>query len=121
MPELKVDPGLVARCGLYCGACGSYQKGRCPGCHDNTKATWCKVRHCCDERSFATCADCQEHSDPNHCRHFNNFFSKVMAVFFNSNRQACILKIRELGVDDYAAFMAERGLQRLPRRGPAPK
>jgi len=35
----------------------------------------------------------------------------------NSNRQACVLKIRELGLDGYAAFMAERKRQTLPRRG----
>ena len=62
MPEqtaaLEPKAELVARCGLYCGACGSYLKGRCPGCRENVKATWCKVRACCGEHSYASCADC---------------------------------------------------------------
>jgi len=32
MKEIIADEKLVAKCGLYCGACGAYLKGRCPGC-----------------------------------------------------------------------------------------
>ena len=117
MKEISVDENLVAHCGLYCGACPSYLKGRCPGCHENTKATWCGVRTCCGEHSYETCADCKELTDPNDCAKFNNFFSKVIGFVLNSTRQACVLKIRELGADGYAAFMTERKRQTLPRRG----
>lgn len=116
MKEIVQDNSLVAYCGLYCGACGSYLKGRCPGCHENAKAGWCNVRSCCGEHHYASCADCKEFTDPNDCKKFNNFFSRVMGSILNSNRHACVLKIRELGVDGYAAFMTERKLQRLPRR-----
>lgn len=117
MKEIVANKDLVAYCGLYCGACGSYLKGRCPGCHENTKATWCKIRSCCMESSFLSCADCKEHGDPNQCRHFNNIFSKVAALIFNSNRAACICKIRELGIDGFAEHMAENKKQTMPRRG----
>jgi hypothetical protein len=40
MKEVLVNKDLVAHCGLYCGACGAYLKGRCPGCHENVKAGW---------------------------------------------------------------------------------
>jgi hypothetical protein len=43
--------------------------------------------------------------------------STVIGVVLNSDRRACVLKVRELGLDGYAAFMAERGRQTLPRRG----
>ena len=43
MQSITVDPELVGYCGLYCGACGKYLNGKCRGCHDNVKATWCKV------------------------------------------------------------------------------
>ena len=52
MKEIISDPKLVAFCGLYCGACKAYLKERCPGCHDNEKATWCKVRTCCLENGI---------------------------------------------------------------------
>jgi len=117
MKEVVADSKLVAHCGLYCGACSSCLKGRCPGCHENQKAGWCRVRTCCIEHSFATCADCKEHSDPNACRAFNNFFSRAIGFFLNSDRKACIEKVRALGPEGYAAFMAEHRLQKLPRRG----
>lgn len=116
MNEIVADKNLVAYCGLYCGACGSYLKGRCPGCHENTKAKWCKIRTCCVERSFASCADCTEFSDPNACAKFNNLIARLFGVLFNSNRQACVLKIREIGLDGYAALMTELERQSLPRR-----
>jgi len=39
MKTITSNAELVAYCGLYCGACGAYLKGRCPGCHENKKAT----------------------------------------------------------------------------------
>ncbi len=116
MKEVTASKDLVAYCGLYCGACGAYLKGRCPGCHDNVKARWCKIRSCCLEHSYATCADCRDFEDPGDCGRFNNLIAKVFAVLFNSNRRACVLKIRELGTDGFARHMAERGTQSLPRR-----
>jgi hypothetical protein len=117
MQEVKANPRLVAHCGLYCGACRSYLKGGCPGCSDNSKAAWCGVRRCCQENAYASCADCQNYCDPRDCRLFDNFISRAIGLVLNSNRRACILRIRDLGHDGYAAFMTERGLQTLPRRG----
>jgi hypothetical protein len=116
MSEIKVDPTLIAHCGLYCAACRKYLQGRCPGCHENKKASWCTVRSCCMEHHYASCADCKEHPDPMSCRLFNNFIARVFGFVFRSNRAACISKIRELGPSGFASFMAERGLQSLPRR-----
>ena len=111
------DPDLIAHCGLYCGACRSFLKGRCSGCHENTKATWCMVRACCGEHSYSSCADCTELTDPNQCAKFNNFFSKAIGLVLNSNRQACVNMIREVGYEGFAEFMAANRQQTLPRRG----
>ncbi|HKJ91629.1 MAG TPA: DUF3795 domain-containing protein, partial [Longimicrobiales bacterium] len=116
MKEITVDRELVAYCGLYCGACRSYLKGRCPGCHENVKAKWCGIRTCAGERGYATCAECTEFADPNDCRTFNNPIARVFGFVFNSDRRACVLQVRELGVEGHAAFMAGRGRQSLPRR-----
>ena len=115
MKEITSDPALVAYCGLYCGACGAYRKERCPGCHGNEKASWCKVRACCIEHGFASCADCREFPDPNDCRKFNNFISKVFAFIFRSNRAACISQIRQLGVGGHADEMARQKRQSIKR------
>jgi len=83
---VKNDPQLIAYCGLYCGACGKYQKEKCPGC---------------------------KQIQGKHCRKFNNPISKVFAFIFGSNREKCILSIRENGAIWYAAHMAETGQQSL--------
>ena len=116
MKEIKSDPNLVAYCGLYCGACRSYLKGRCPGCHDNEKATWCKIRVCCKDNQYSSCADCKEFSDPNECKFFNNFMSKIFAFIFRSNRAACIRRIKEIGIQAYADNMAEQKLQSIRKK-----
>ena len=113
MKTIIADKSLVAYCGLYCGSCKKYLTEKCPGCHQNDKATWCKIRSCCMERGYASCADCTEFSDPMACKKFNNFISKIFAMIFKSDRAACIAKIRETGYEGFAAFMAENKLQSI--------
>ena len=75
MEQIDADVNLVARCGLYCGACGAHRKGRCPGCQQNHKAAWCKVRSCCHANHYAYCADCTEYPNPRDCPKFNNIIA----------------------------------------------
>ncbi len=111
MKPIIADKSLVAYCGLYCGACKKHLSGSCPGCHENSKASWCKIRSCNIEHSYSSCAECKEFSNPMDCRKFNNFFSKVFALIFKSDRAACIARIRETGYEEFAKYMAENGLQ----------
>jgi len=115
MKPITADAKLVAYCGLYCGACGAYLKGRCPGCHENKRATWCKVRSCCAARQYASCADCQQHGEPRDCRLFNNLIAKLFGLIFRSDRSACIRQIKELGVQGHAESMAELKQQTIKR------
>jgi hypothetical protein len=115
MKEIVSNPDLVAYCGLYCGACKRYLKDNCPGCHENEKAQWCKLRSCCMSENYASCADCTQFVDPNDCAKFNNFISKIFGLLFRSDRGACIAKIREMGIPEYADFMAGEKLQSLRR------
>jgi len=115
MREIVSDPKLVARCGLYCGACGSYLRGRCPGCLENEKAKWCKVRSCCAERKFVTCADCTEYPDPRVCKDFNNFMARLFGFLLRSDRAACIEQIRRLGVQGHADEMSRERRQTIRR------
>ncbi len=115
MKEIISDASLVAYCGLYCGACRAYLKERCPGCHDNEKATWCKIRSCCIENQYSTCADCRQFTDPNDCRIFNNLISKIFSLIFRSNRAACILQIRDIGTHGHADRMTGLRIQSIKR------
>ena len=106
MKEIVSNPNLVAYCGLYCGACRKYLNEKCPGCHENKGATWCKIRSCCTESHFSSCADCNQFQDPTECRKFNNVISKIFGLIFRSDRAACITQIREIGVQGHADKMA---------------
>jgi hypothetical protein len=115
MKPIIADTDLIAFCGLYCGACKKHLRETCPGCASNEKATWCKVRSCCLEHGYRSCADCTEVDDVVDCKLLNGFAAKVFAVFFRSNRPACLARIREGGYQAYADHMAERGIQSIPR------
>ena len=109
MPEILASLDHIAYCGLYCGSCRSLRKGKCPGCHDNVKASWCKIRACCMERCFASCADCTDFENVRDCKKLNNIISKIFALAFKTNRPGSIESIRESGYDSFARAMAENG------------
>ena len=110
MKEILVNPELVSYCGLYCGSCGKYLKDKCPGCAENQKATWCKIRKCCIEKDIKSCAQCDEFSDVKDCKMFDNFVARMFEFVFKSDRKAGIKMIKELGYEDFAKFMAENKL-----------
>jgi len=113
--EIIVDKNLIAYCGLYCGACTRYLKGKCPGCKENEKASWCKIRKCCIEHEFNSCADC--HIMPlNDCKTYNNFMAKVFGFIFNSDRAACIARIKETNYEEFAKEMAEKKVMTIKKR-----
>ena len=115
MKPIVADVNLIACCGLYCGACGAYRRGRCPGCRENQKASWCGVRRCCRETNRSTCADCAEHADPRDCKQYNHWIARLFGWVFRSDRRACILQIRQLGPQGHAETMAAQQRQSLPR------
>lgn len=113
MKQIIADPGLIAYCGLYCGACKAYLKEKCLGCHQNEKASWCKVRTCCTEQGYTTCADCQLVDNLTDCKKLNNLIAKFFALVFRSDREACLRFIAEQGPEAYAAHMAEHRIVAL--------
>ena len=114
MNDITTDIHAIAACGLYCGACRKYRNGKCPGCHKNEKASWCKIRRCCIERGYHTCAECDK--DITTCPLHNTFISKVFALIFRSDRPACISYIRQHGEQAYAEEMTRRGQQTMKRQ-----
>ena len=115
MKEIVADPNLVAYCGLYCGACKKYLMDKCPGCHENEKATWCQVRSCCMENSYATCADCGIMNDIADCKEYNSFMAKLFGFIFRSDREGCIRRIQGIGVEQFATKMAEKQMMTIRR------
>ena len=115
MKEITADRKLIAYCGLYCGACRKYIKEKCPGCQKNEKASWCKVRICCMENSYKSCADCQIVSDLKDCKKLNNFIAKLFALILRSDRNTCIEFIREKGYDEFAQEMSEKKMMTIKK------
>jgi hypothetical protein len=114
MRDIVADTNLVAYCGLYCGACKKYLSEKCPGCHENEKASWCKVRACCMEHNYATCADCQL-KDLSECKEFNSFMAKLFGFIFRSDRAACIRLIQEKGLVEYTAHMTQNRIMTMKK------
>lgn len=115
MKEIISDTERVACCGLYCGACRTYIYEKCKSCRDDESHSWCKIRACCSEKGIHTCAECQEHPDPNTCRKYNNFISKVFGFIFKSDRATGIRMIREKGLQAFADHMASAKLQAIKK------
>ena len=114
MKNIEADKKLIAACGLYCGACRKYLSEKCPGCHVNEKATWCKTRSCAIGNGYHSCAECSK--DVTECRIYANFIGKICAFLFKSDRPACIRYIREYGEQAFAEEMAKRKCQTIKRK-----
>lgn len=112
--QIEVSRDLIARCGLYCGACVKYLNGKCPGCRKNQKATWCKTRLCSSSQGYHTCADCPR--DVAQCETYSNWIAKLCSFIFRSNRVACINRIREIEGDAFAREMAEKRMFSIKRK-----
>lgn len=113
MRPITANKDNIATCGLYCGACRKYLVEKCPGCRENKKATWCKIRTCCQKKSFTTCAECN--CNVKECKTYSNFIGKLFALIFRSDRAACIRYIREHGEQAYAEEMTRRKAQTMKR------
>ena len=91
---------MAAYCGLVCGDCGMYRKGRCGGCDSgNAMMKNCKVKACAIEKNFKTCAECSEYENLSDCKKLNNFVSKVFGFVFRTDRIGNLERIREGGKD----------------------
>jgi hypothetical protein len=112
--QIIIDETLIAHCGLYCAACGSYLKGKCPGCRENSKAAWCKVRQCNIENKLQSCADCKT-IELKECKKYNSFISKTFGYIMNSDRSACIRRIKEIGYSEFAVEMSAKKMQSFKR------
>ena len=113
-PDTPVNPEIAA-CGLFCGACRKFAKGSCPGCRPNDRASWCKVRSCCIEHGWWSCAECTL-TQPEACAKFDNWVAKLFGVIFRSDRRGCVERIREVGYEAFATEMKAAGRMNRPVR-----
>lgn len=106
--EIMDNTAPIAYCGLYCGECKRYKNGKCPGCLENAKASWCKIRTCNQELAYSTCAECPQIKRVN-CKKLNNPFAKFFELIFRTDRLASLKYIRENGGEAYSEKMCSLG------------
>ncbi|WP_075591277.1 DUF3795 domain-containing protein [Labilibacter marinus] len=109
------DPKLVAFCGLYCGTCRKYLKGKCPGCNENTKATWCTIRDCNLDNKLSNCSQCNMEGIEA-CKKLNNPIGKVFEFVFRTDRLASLKYIAANGEQLYSEKMCSLGLMSIKKR-----
>ena len=113
MKPITANTEYIAACGLYCGACRKFLTEKCAGCKGNEKTTWCKIRKCCEEKGFQTCAECQIAATD--CPNHSTFTSKLFSFLFRSDRPACIQYIKENGPQAFAEEMTRRKCQTMKK------
>ena len=104
--DLVIDKNLIAFCGLYCGTCSKYKKGKCPGCKENIKASWCKIRTCNMDNNFENCTQCTL-TKPEDCKKLNNAIGKIFELVFRTDRLASLRYINDNGGKLYAQKMCD--------------
>ena len=119
MREIVADSNLVAYCGLYCGSCRWSPEGPVSGLPRERESHLVRRAALLPGAGIRVLVvDRRDHADPNGCRRVQQrHLEGDVARSSTANRPACVLKIREVGLADYAALMAGRRLQSLPRRG----
>ena len=114
--EIVRDENLVAFCGLYCGACPRYLKGKCEGCRTvDHNPNWCKVKPCNVDNEYNSCADCTRFESVAECKAFNPLLIRLGEYLSKTSRQAGIQMIKEKGQSEFVAFMAENQLVSIKR------
>jgi hypothetical protein len=104
---------LISYCGFYCAACPKYLKGDCQGCKgDSPKCAVgykaCKVRPCCIENGFSSCAECDKHESVKDCKLYNPFMIRFGQFMTQTNRGKGIEMIKEKDEQEFIKFMSER-------------
>jgi hypothetical protein len=104
----------LAPCGVFCGACPSYEKS-CRGCasedtKQKRKSKWgCKIRNCCYEiKKLDFCIECDQFP----CNIFN---TKLLSTHFNDPKFTYRFEIplisknlKMIGIDKFHEFQLER-------------
>lgn len=100
---------FIAYCGLYCKNCKKFNV-KCKGCKVK-RPSWCKILKCCEKNKFRSCADCSV--DVRKCKKFSNLFSKLIEIWYWSDRSKCIRYIKKFGYKKFEKKMKKLGRECL--------
>ena len=111
--QITANENLISHCGFYCGACPTYLSGKCEGCRGNSPKCAvgmknCKVKQCCAENGFFTCADCTKFAATKSCKEYNPLFIRFGEWVSSTSRGKAIEMIREKGLTEFLSYMTEK-------------
>lgn len=61
----------------------------------------CKVKKCCIDRQYTTCAECNEFVNLKECGKLYNLISRFFGFVFRTNRIGNLNRVREVGIDQF--------------------
>jgi hypothetical protein len=111
--EINRDENLIGHCGIYCGACPSFISGQCDGCRGNSAKSavlykQCKVKPCCANNGFFTCADCTIYASTKECKKYNPLLLKIASWIEGSDRSKAIEMIKAKGRAEFLTFITDK-------------
>ena len=118
---MEINEKLVSYCGLNCGACPSFLKGKCKGCRGNTPDCAvgfrsCKVKPCCVENGYNTCADCKKYQSVNSCKDYSSPLVRFGEFISQTSRGKCIEMIKKDGIKPFLEFMENKKWLTMKRK-----
>lgn len=107
------DINLISYCGFYCGACPKSIKNQCFGCKgDNSQCAIgykaCKVRPCCIENGYSSCAECEKYNSVKECQIYNPILVRFGQFITRTSRRKGIEMIKENGEIEFVKFMSDK-------------
>ncbi len=111
--QITGNERFIAYCGLYCKFCPAFMSGKCEGCRGNSAKNSvlykrCKVKPCCVENGFFTCADCTKYASVKECKTYNPLLLKIASWVESSDRSKAIEMIKTKGRAEFLAFMDDK-------------
>jgi hypothetical protein len=111
--QITTNENLISYCGFYCGACPKFLKGQCKGCKGDTPGcalgyNACKVRPCCLENGYSSCADCKKYDSVRDCKDYNPLMIRFGQFITKTNRRKGIEMIKEKGIAGFLNFMIDK-------------
>jgi hypothetical protein len=111
--QIITDERLISYCGFYCGACPKFLKGECQGCKGDSPEcavgyNSCKVRPCCINNGYSSCAECKKYDSVSDCKDYNPLMIRFGQFITRTNRRKGIEMIKEKGAVGFMKFMIDK-------------
>jgi hypothetical protein len=67
------------------------------------------------EHDYSSCAECEEFANPSECKKYNNIISKIVGFVLRSDRAACVMQIKKMGIQGHADTMTRQKKQTIKK------